>query len=143
MRTFMGIDPGKSGAIAVVDRHGLIQAIYDRGKGTLHDEAAFFIRWKEAVACIEFVRSSPQQGVVSAFTFGQGYGQLLGMLAATQIPFVEVRPQKWQQAMRCLSKGDKNITKAAAQRLFPTQKVTHAIADALLLAEYCRTTWSR
>lgn len=34
--------------------------------------------------------------------------------------------------------GDKNVTKAAAQRLFPDQKVVHATADAMLLAEYAR-----
>ena len=33
---------------------------------------------------------------------------------------------------------DKNVTKNRAQQLWPTIKVTHAIADALLLGEYCR-----
>lgn len=40
--------------------------------------------------------------------------------------------------MGCLTNGDKNITKQRAQQLFPSAKVTHKIADALLLAEYCR-----
>jgi hypothetical protein len=55
-----------------------------------------------------------------------------------KIPFEEVSPVKWQKVMGCLSKGDKNVTKAAAQRLFPDIKITHAIADALLIAEYGR-----
>jgi hypothetical protein len=37
-----------------------------------------------------------------------------------------------------MSKGDKNVTKRRAQQLFPQLKVTHAIADALLIAEYGR-----
>jgi hypothetical protein len=40
--------------------------------------------------------------------------------------------------MRCLTKGDKNVSKARAQELFPALKITHATADALLIAEYGR-----
>ena len=53
-------------------------------------------------------------------------------------PFDRVLPQTWQGKMGCRTGGDKNISKAAAQRLFPKVTVTHAIADALLLAEYAR-----
>ncbi len=37
-----------------------------------------------------------------------------------------------------LTKGDKNVSKRRAQELFPALKVTHAIADALLIAEFAR-----
>jgi hypothetical protein len=37
-----------------------------------------------------------------------------------------------------MTKGDKNITKRKAQELFPEIKITHAIADSLLIAEYGR-----
>jgi hypothetical protein len=57
-------------------------------------------------------------------------------LTAAGIPFERVRPQAWQKAMGCMSKGDKNITKRKAQELFPQIKVTHATADALLIATY-------
>jgi hypothetical protein len=77
-------------------------------------------------------------GVVSAFTFGRGYGGLLMALTALEIPFVDVSPQKWQGAIGCMTKGDKNVSKAKAQAMFPTIKITHAIADALLIAEWCR-----
>jgi len=40
--------------------------------------------------------------------------------------------------MGCLTKGDKNVSKRRAQELFPALKVTHAIADALLIAEFAR-----
>ena len=92
-------------------------------------------------AVLEFVRSSPQMGVKSSFTFGQGYGGLKMALTAARIPYIEVTPQKWQGAMSCRTKGDKNITKSLAQQMFPSIKVTHAIADALLIAEFCRRQW--
>ena len=87
---------------------------------------------------VEKVASSPQMGVTSAFTFGKGYGFLCGILTALGVPWEQVTPQKWQKAMGCLSGGDKNKTKARAQQLFPNLKITHAVADALLIAEYCK-----
>lgn len=60
------------------------------------------------------------------------------LLASQSVPFEEVTPAKWQGALGCRSKGDKNVTKRKAQELFPEVKMTHAIADAYLLAEYCR-----
>ena len=89
-------------------------------------------------AYIEKVGATPQMGVVSAFTFGRSYGWLLGVLDALRIPYEFVTPQKWQKAMGCLTGGDKNVSKAAAQRLWPSLKITHANADALLIAEYGR-----
>jgi hypothetical protein len=36
----------------------------------------------------------------------------------------------------------KNRHKAAAVRLFPGVKVTHKVADAILIAEFARRTWT-
>jgi len=90
----------------------------------------------ECHAYIEQVSSSPQMGVVSAFTFGNGFGHLEMALTAAGIPFTRVRPQVWQKELGCLTKGDKNITKRKAQELFPSLKVNHATADSLLIATY-------
>jgi hypothetical protein len=87
-------------------------------------------------AYLEQVHSSPQMGVVSAFTFGNGFGHLEMALTAAGIPFTRVRPQVWQKELGCLTKGDKNISKRKAQELFPSMKVTHATADSLLIATY-------
>jgi crossover junction endodeoxyribonuclease RuvC len=80
----------------------------------------------------------PKQGVTSAFTFGKGYGALLMALTAAGIPFETVTPQRWQKALGCLSKGDKNVTKRKAQQLWPHITWTHNTADAALIAEYGR-----
>ena len=52
---------------------------------------------------------------------------------------MEVSPVKWQTAMGCRTGGDKNVSKAEAQRLWPSLKITHRNADSLLLAEYARS----
>jgi len=136
----IGIDPGVSGAIAVLDSKGELAPKWHKLSETECDAGNFL--WedypKETFAYIERVHAMPKQGVSSVFKFGQSYGFLRGLLIGLGIPFEEVTPQKWQKAMGCMSKGDKNVTKAKAQQLFPGVKVTHAIADALLIAEYGR-----
>lgn len=90
----------------------------------------------DARAVIEKVHSMPKQGVASSFKFGQSYGFLRGLLIALEIPFQSVAPGVWQRSLGCLSGGDKRVTKAKAQELYPELKVTHATADALLIATF-------
>jgi Holliday junction resolvasome RuvABC endonuclease subunit len=136
---FLGIDPGKGGGIAAVDEAGKVLGV-EKMPGTEAELLATLRQWPDGVtrAVLEFVRSSPQMGVTSAFSFGRGYGGLRMALVASGIPFDEVVPAKWQQAMQCRSKGDKNTTKRRAQELFPSVRCNHFVSDALLLAEYCR-----
>lgn len=140
---FIGIDPGTSGGVGWVDDDSDECGKAAFGKMTEREIALLvkeltYVSHETPRAVIEAVHSSPQMGVKSSFTFGQSYGFLRGVLASHLIAYVEVRPQAWQKAMGCLSKGDKNVTKAKAQQLYPGEKITHATADALLLATYCR-----
>jgi len=142
----IGIDPGNSGAMALIKGDSGLRDTAKLSTATEADIAAILMRWKAdgayasapLFAYLERVHAMPKQGVASTFKFGQSYGFLRGCLVAVGIPFEEVTPAKWQRALGCLSKGDKNVTKAKAQQLFPGIKVTHAIADALLIAEYGR-----
>ena len=156
---YLGIDPGGSGGIAFLDDQG---AVVNAVKMPESDRDLYELIWRarlqtaeeftgqlgatttSARAVIERVHSSPQMGVSSAFTFGKGFGRLLMALTASAIPFDEISPRKWQPVMGVLYPKDatqterKNISKARAQQLFPHLTVTHAIADALLIAEYAR-----
>jgi hypothetical protein len=143
MKIIIGIDPGTNGGIAWITSDG--KACAEKMPDTLQDlwELIESIGFDipdytpyQIKAYIEQVSSSPQMGVVSAFTFGRGYGNIEMALTAAGIPFERVRPQVWQKALGCLTKGDKNITKRKAQELYPSIKVTHAIADSLLIANY-------
>lgn len=139
--TTIGIDVGVNGGIAwITDGKPCVEKMPD----TLQDlwEVIVSISLEAGTggigvkAYIEQVASSPQMGVVSAFSFGRGYGNLEMALTAAGIPFERVRPQEWQKHMKCMSGGDKNVTKRRAQELFPSLKITHATADALLIAQY-------
>jgi crossover junction endodeoxyribonuclease RuvC len=114
------------------------------------DTIQFFAADKAgAVAVLELVHSMPKQGLASTWKFGVNYGELRMALTATKIPFKEVTPQKWQREFglptlrQCggSKPAKKNKHKERAQQLFPDLKITHAVADALLLAEFCRRTW--
>jgi hypothetical protein len=141
MRLFIGIDPGINGGIAFIPSTGdpWAHKMPETDKD-LMELLRDSINIATPKALIELVHSSPQMGVKSAFTFGQGYGRLQMALTALGIPYERIRPAMWQKAMGCLTKGDKNVSKSRAQELFPSIKVTHAIADALLIAEHNRRT---
>lgn len=136
MKTTIGIDPGTNGGIAwITDGNPCVEKMPD----TLRDLWELLCEISHESDCkayVEQVSSFPEMGVVSAFSFGRGYGNLEMALTAAGIPFERVRPQVWQKALGCMTKGDKNITKRKAQELFPSLKITHATADALLIAEY-------
>lgn len=141
-RIFFGIDPGASGAISAIWDDGVPFINHVKLKETERDISEFVCSFdsREAFAMIERVHSSPQMGVTSAFSFGRSYGFLRGLLSALSIPYEEVSPQKWQKAMGCMTRGDKNVSKQKAQQLWPTLKITHANAESLLIAEFARRT---
>ena len=137
----IGIDPGANGGIAWIGRDGVgvepIKGMTERDIYRLLF-GLFADSIGEPHCYIEHVHSSPQMGVKSAFSFGQNYGTLRMAVIAAGIPLETVSPAKWQGDLKCRTKGDKNVTKRKAQELFPQIKVTHAIADALLIAEWGR-----
>lgn len=150
---YIGIDPGVSGGIAVLGSAG---QVFDTHKmpETPADLAECFrsiltlrgIDRPGVSACLERVNAgvfgqqkTGRMGVTSAFSFGRVVGRLEQVLACAEVPYTFISPITWQNALGCRTHGDKNISKARAQQLFPSlHKITHAIADALLLAEFCR-----
>ena len=139
---FIGLDPGSDGGIAIIDGDGKVLEL-DRLSGMTDAEIFRVLKTTGTLhgrsrAMLERVSASPQMGVTSAFTFGGEYRALRMALTAAEIPFDEVAPFKWQRGLGCVSGGDKRVTKNRASQLFPGVLVTNAIADALLIAEFCR-----
>ena len=143
----VGIDPGLNGGICCQDvASGDILRLVKIPEQNSPRELVETFRGMAlfgtvALALYERVRSSPQMGVSSAFTFARGVGQIEGCLAAMDWPIEDILPQKWQKAIGCLTKGDKNISKAKAMALFPKTKVFHWNADAILICEMARRTY--
>lgn len=73
-------------------------------------------------------------------------GLITGAALALGIRIVEIDPHSWQKHFRLGTKKSaggytawKNTLKGEAQKRFPSIKVTHAIADALLIWEFAKT----
>lgn len=143
---YLGIDPGKSGGVVTLWENSEFAA---PKVDKMPDPAGLLALLKDAASCptanedgvicaLELVHSMPHDGRSSLWKFARHYGHIEMALMAAKIPYRYVRPLEWQDEFDCRTGGDKRVSKAKAQELFPDIKVTHAVADALLLAEYAR-----
>lgn len=145
-RPSLGIDPGVHGGLAVLRDDGtparVVSFYPDLEEAVFVDIVTAAVKLLKLLGgrdvWIERVGYIAGDGGQGAFTFGKVYGLLLGGLygAGGDVDVHRVTPMTWQARMGCLSGGDKNVTKRAAIALFPGMKITHATADALLIARY-------
>lgn len=137
----IGIDPGASGAAVVLSLSGHILDMRRWADGTPAEMLEWLAGFDYGVAYLEQVGAMPKQGVASTFKFGWNAGWWEGALAGLRIPLMATpRPGIWQRDMGCMTKGDKNVSKRLAHKLWPRQvkQLTHATADAALIAEWGR-----
>ena len=148
MMLAIGIDPGKSGALAVIYTDENNQPF--RTKVVPFDEAVYrdvlaACVDSRVVCCLEKVGAMPGQGVVSMFSFGRNLGFIEGLLQANKIPYQLVPPQTWKKEFSLSS--DKQSSIDVCKRLFPhtsllpstrSRKDNDGVAEALLMAEYAR-----
>ena len=125
MGLMVGIDPGLTGAVALL-RDGELVEVVDmpvvtpKGRKPRVDVgvlAALLRAWEPERAVVERVGPAPGAGVSSMFRFGYGAGAIEGVLEALEVRVQLVAPTVWKPAMRLGS--DKGRARAEAQRLFP------------------------
>ena len=148
----LGIDPGLTGALAVLDADGIpelvadLPVIRDRSLawidgGALQSILLDAIRGRQCRAVVERVSAMPKQGIASAFGFGVGFGAVLATLQTLRLPLELVTPAVWKRALGLSS--DKRASLDKARLLFPTADLSLAKhdgrAEALLLAHYAQT----
>jgi crossover junction endodeoxyribonuclease RuvC len=149
---YIGIDPGLSGALAVLAPDGTLDALWDTPTLTLRSSRGIRQEYdmpglvallapyggSQTQVMIEESQPMPGQGVRSMFTCGLGMGVWLGVLAALEIPHTRIRPHVWKKALG-LGK-DKEQARLRAMQLYPHAdlrlKKHHGRAEALLLARY-------
>jgi len=144
MDLFLGLDPGRSGAVALVDQEGRYAGSVNFTQ-TMPDVTMWLLERVHDIryGLIEKVASRTGQGVKSMFTFGRYYGRAEQLLCSSRIPHHAVLPADWEREMCCLTGGDKKVSKEAAQRLWPDAPITLKNADAILIAETARRRFSR
>lgn len=150
-KVIIGIDPGCSGAIVVLNSSGTYQnAILTPtvkvGTKTRVNGAAVasFLRAFDlngAEAFLEQVGAMPGQGVSSMFTFGHAAGCVEGILQGLLIPYSLVTPQAWKKTAGLIG-SDKDAARSRAIQLYPSLRILdqkakgQAVADALLIARH-------
>lgn len=158
----IGIDPGLTGAIAVIDGLKLL-ALHDMpvmtkpGGGAkvknqidpmglaevLRDIA---LQHEVEGVVLEQVSTMPKQGVASNASLMHSFGIIEGVVAWLKVPTLLVKPQQWKKAAglqmssQLTDSQKKSASLALARRLFPGASLDrvkdHGRAEALLIAYY-------
>ncbi|MGJ8515085.1 hypothetical protein [Carnimonas bestiolae] len=149
----VGIDIGKSGAIAAIDgKNAHAEPMPLMGKEVDGKSICeLLVSLRPDLVMVEKVGAMPGQGVTSMFNFGMSYGKVLGVLEANCIPYRLVTPQAWKKKVLAGTAKDKNAAIAFVSRAFPDldlapgrkQKPHDGMADALCIAEYGRQLMSK
>lgn len=160
-KTYIGIDIGKNGAIAILTPNGIQTLPMPKIK----DE----INYKELLSIINYTDSEQvtivfeKLGVIfgssktTAFSMGYQSGAVEMACICGQIPYTKVRAVDWQKQMfqgveailktGKSSKDTKAMALIAVGRIFPNLKLTFGekatkphdgLIDAVLMAEYAR-----
>lgn len=166
LRLAFGVDPGNSGAIAVVAdlqpvgfldmptearQSGKGHIIDGHKLGALIRGAMIQHRGAHVVAAIERVgamrkgEGAPTQGTTSAFTFGQADGIARGVIRCLGIQLVSVEPSQWKRH-HGLIKAEKDASRQLVLLRYPdlaselARIKDQGRAEALLVALYALET---
>lgn len=158
MRYVIGVDPGMSGALSLLDpEHKLLDVIdmpscpksatknwVDANKLNVVIKGWIELTGGDQLdAAVENVHAMPGQGVSSMFTFGHGLGIVHASLVCNSIPIHWVTPQTWKKHYSLTS--EKKVSTAKACNLYPQHtdllvtprgKCLDGRAEAILIARY-------
>jgi len=148
---YIGIDPGTTGAAAILDGEGALVRVFDLP--TYEVKVSSKVRrvldppitkrlldpyQENAVFIVEKVASRPMQAVQSIFSLGDTFGVLRAISEIMSPDVFYITPQKWKKYYQLGSAKDKSLE--IARDLYPdaplTRKKDHNRAEALLLAHY-------
>lgn len=162
---YVGIDPGKSGAVVAIEQNRSIRVIEDtpvievkKGKKHQHQylesqmlqvlrrlPVSGLVRdYEVKMVYIERAQAMPGQGGTSMFSIGYGFGLWIMALTALEIPHTRIEPARWKKELGFPTGADKGASIVRALQLFPKaaeflrRKKDDGRADALLLAEFAR-----
>ena len=154
----IGIDPGLSGGIAVLDNNKVLElfdmpVMADGKKNKKQLNSAVLaklikestLNTSESAVIVEQVNAMPGQGVTSMFNFGQTFGAIKGICATLELPIFFVRPSKWKKHFELIN-SSKDASRTKAIEMYPhlaeklSKKKDVNKSDAILIARfYCDT----
>lgn len=151
----IGIDPGKTGYIVAIDGDGAVSWTWSLKNRTRREIIELLREHSATPVMVERQFAMHGQGLTSTFTIAEGYGFLLGVCQALDLPLNLCRAQDWQKIMlagegKVSGKDLKRLYVSIAERLWPVISfrgpqggVNDGKAAACLIAEYARRTLIR
>ena len=150
----IGIDPGLSGAIAILENNKVLNIfdipVMSEGKKNKRQlNSALLVSLlkenlknnEEVAVVVEQVNAMPGQGVTSMFNFGQTFGAIKGICAALDLPIYFVRPSKWKKHFELIN-SSKDSSRTKAIEMYPklssqlSKKKDVNKSDAILIARF-------
>ena len=150
----IGIDPGLSGAIAILENNKVLNIfempVMSEGKKNKRQlNSAQLVKLlkdnisknEEVSVVVEQVNAMPGQGVTSMFNFGQTFGAIKGVCAALSLPIFFVRPSKWKKHFELIN-SSKDSSRTKAIEMYPSlsdnlaRKKDVNKSDAILIARF-------
>ena len=150
----IGIDPGLSGAIAILEDDKIkelfdMPVMPDGKKNKRQLNSALLVKLikdniknlEDTVMVVEQVNAMPGQGVTSMFNFGQTFGAIKGICAALGLPIFLVRPAKWKKHFELIN-SSKDSSRTKAIEMYPSiseqlsKKKDVNKSDAILIARF-------
>ena len=127
----IGIDPGLSGAIAILENNRVLDVfempVMAEGKKNKRQlNSAQLVKLlknnisknEDVSVVVEQVNAMPGQGVTSMFNFGQTFGAIKGVCAALELPIFFVRPSKWKKHFELIN-SSKDSSRTKAIEMYP------------------------
>jgi len=154
IKAVIGIDPGKSGGIAIYKGGNTIEALPCPGSPremadsvniTVNNFVIDGIPTSKILVAIENVHAFPTDSRSSSFKFGTNFGTWLGICAANKLEVERISPIVWMKKYReHVIYGEipreklerKRHLKLLASSYFVDARVTLKTADAILIAKY-------
>lgn len=117
---YVGIDPGLNGAIAVLNDQEKMVSFFEKPTGLLLYRVLQEVNPRAVF--IEKAQTMPKQGIVSAFNYGAGFGELIAAVNICEMRYYLVSPRRWTNKM-LIGTNSFDATKyrssQAFKRLFP------------------------
>lgn len=120
----VGIDPGVTGAIAVLTG-GTLSAVKDMpiadGRCAGYDVYDFLEDLEPEVVVVEDTQPMPKNGSIASFKLGLNTGIVLGVAQSLGYPIVRMRPVDWKRANGLIGKS-KDASRYLASELWPSHR---------------------
>lgn len=150
-KLYAGVDPGMSGAIAIIDEDGNYVnhlhmptvKINTANEVNVPAVADFLSGYHISHCFLEKVQGMNKEGqrqsASTAFKFGDSYGCVKGVICGQMIPLTYMTPQQWKKHAKLIGK-DKDASRGRCVQLYPhikdlaLKQKGQALGDALLIA---------